>query len=75
MTTTISDSIIDRERETAKARVDLLRRAQAHGVKAFGSLEDFAGDAELTADFDVDEFLRQVREERERPRSYQNRER
>lgn len=57
----------ERERETAQARAALLRRAQAEGVKPFTSLEDFAGDPELTADFDVDEFLRQVREDRDRP--------
>ncbi len=56
----------ERERETAQARADLLRRAQEQGVKPFTSLEDFAGDPELVADFDVDEFLRQVREDRDR---------
>ena len=45
----------------------LLRRAEAQGVKPFASLEDFAGDPKLTADFDVDAFLRQVREDRDRP--------
>ena len=55
------------ERETAIARADLLRRAEAQGVKPFRSLEDFAGDPKLTADFDVDAFLRQVREDRDRP--------
>jgi hypothetical protein len=44
----------------------LLRRAEAQGVKPFTSLEDFAGDPELTADFDVDEFLRRVWEDRDR---------
>lgn len=57
----------ERERETAQARAELLRRAEAEGVKPFTSLEDFAGDPELTADFDVDEFLRQVRADRDRP--------
>jgi hypothetical protein len=57
----------ERERETAAARADLLRRSEAQGVKPFTSLEDFAGDPELTADFDVDEFLRQVREDRDQP--------
>lgn len=56
----------ERERETAATRADLLRRAEAQGVKPFTSLEDFAGDPELIADFDVDEFLRQVREDRDR---------
>ena len=41
------------ERETATARADLLRRAESQGVKPFASLEDFAGDPKLTADFDV----------------------
>jgi hypothetical protein len=57
----------DRDHEAAKARADLLHRAEVQGVKPFTSLEDFAGDSELTADFDVDEFLSQVREDRERP--------
>jgi hypothetical protein len=58
---------LDRDHKAAKARADLLRRAESLGVKPFTSLEDFAGDPELTADFNVDEFLRQVREERDRP--------
>ena len=57
----------DRDDEAANARADLLCRAELQGVKPFTSLEDFAGDPELTADFDVDEFLRQVREDRDRP--------
>jgi hypothetical protein len=57
----------DRAREIADARAELLRRAQAQGVKPVTSLEDLAGDPEMTADFDVDEFLRQVREDRDRP--------
>jgi hypothetical protein len=57
----------DREHAAAEARAVSLRRAEAQGVKPFTSLEDFAGDPELTADFDVDEFLRQVREDRDRP--------
>jgi hypothetical protein len=56
---------VERERATAKARADLLRRVEAQGVKPFTSLEDFAGDSSLTADFDVDEFLRQVGAERD----------
>ena len=69
MSSTITETPIepDRNHEAAKARADLLRRAEAQGVKPFTSLEDFAGDPELTADFDVDEFLRQVREDRDRP--------
>lgn len=57
----------ERGREAAKARAELLRRAAEQGVKPFASLEDFAGDPELTADFDVDEFLRMVRETRDAP--------
>lgn len=56
----------DHDHDAAKARADLLRRAELQGVKPFTSLEDFAGDPELTADFDVDEFLREVREDRDR---------
>ncbi|HWP54819.1 MAG TPA: hypothetical protein VN476_11855 [Pyrinomonadaceae bacterium] len=68
MATTITETPIDadRERETAEARAELLRRAEAHGVKPITSLEDLAGDPEMTADFDVDEFVRQVREDRDR---------
>jgi hypothetical protein len=57
----------DRERESAEARAALERRAEAEGVKPFTSPEDFAGDPELTADFDVDEFVRAVREWRDTP--------
>jgi hypothetical protein len=66
---TITETPIEanHDRETAMARADLLRRAEAQGVKPFTSLEDFAGDPKLTADFDVDAFLRQVREDRDRP--------
>lgn len=69
MTTEITETSIDadRERQIAKARADVLRSAEVQGVKPFTSLEDFAGDPQLTADFDVDEFLRQVREDRDRP--------
>ena len=66
---TITNSPIEanHEHEAAKARAELLRRAEAQGVKPFTSLEDFAGEPEQTADFDVDAFLRQVREDRDRP--------
>lgn len=69
MPTKITDSLIDadRESEIAKARADVMRRADAQGVKPFTALQDFAGDPEITADFDVDEFLRQVREGRNQP--------
>ena len=56
-----------REREAELARADLLRRAEAQGIKPFASLEDFAGDPALTADFDVAAFLRQVRQDRDLP--------
>ncbi len=46
MTTTLKDA--DREHETARARADLLRRAEAQGVKPSTSLEDFAGDPEMS---------------------------
>jgi hypothetical protein len=49
----------ERERESAEARADLLRRAEAQGVKPFSTLAEFGGDSELTADFDVEMFLRQ----------------
>lgn len=57
----------EREREAAEARADLLRRAEAQGVRPFTALEDFAGDPELTANFDVDDFLQMVRETRDTP--------
>lgn len=56
----------DRDREIAQARAELLHRAQVRGVKPVGTIEDLAGDPNMTADFDVEEFLRQVREDRER---------
>lgn len=55
------------DHEAAKARADLLRRAELQGIRPFTSLDDFAGDPEFTADFDVDEFLREVREDRDHP--------
>jgi hypothetical protein len=57
----------ERDRETAHFRAELLRRAEAEGVKPFTSLEDFAAPPSLTTDFDVDEFLRMVRETRDTP--------
>lgn len=56
----------DREREIAQARAELLRRAEAQAVKPITTIEDLAGNSEITADFDVEEFLRQVREDRDR---------
>jgi hypothetical protein len=35
-------------------------------VKPVAAIEDLAGDPNMTAGFDVEEFLRQVREDRER---------
>ena len=69
MSSSINETPIESDRDpgAAKARADLLRRAELQGVKPFTSLEDFAGDPALTADFEVDEFLRQVREDRDRP--------
>jgi hypothetical protein len=68
MTTKFDKAVIDadREHETAKARAEILRRAEEEGVKPFTSVEDLAGDPEMTSDFDVEEFLRQVREDRDR---------
>ena len=57
----------DHDSAAANARAELLWRAESEGVKPFTSLEDLAGDPTLTADFDVDKFLRQVREDRDRP--------
>jgi len=51
----------------AKAVAALLRRAQADGIKPFESLADYAGKPEITADFDVEAFLHEVREDRDRP--------
>ena len=53
--------------ESAKVLAALLRRAEAEGVKPFNSLADYAGEPEMTADFDVDAFLHEVREDRDRP--------
>ena len=52
--------------ETAKARADLLRRAEAEGIKPFTSLQQIAGDPDVTTEFDVEAFLKQVREDRDR---------
>jgi hypothetical protein len=60
----------DREREIAEAQADVMRRAALQGVKPFTSLQDFAGDPEMTVDFDVDAFFRQLREERNRASSW-----
>jgi len=67
MPTTIDSPIeTDLEREATQARLELLHRAQVHGVKPIASVEDLAGDPNITTDFDVEQFLRQVREGRER---------
>jgi hypothetical protein len=57
---------VDHHRNSAQARADLLRRAEAQGVKPFASLEDVVGDPDIITDFDVEAFLRQVREDRDR---------
>jgi hypothetical protein len=49
----------------ADARADLVHRAEIQGVEPFTSLKDFARDPALTANFDVNEFLQQVREDRD----------
>jgi hypothetical protein len=66
LTTTIADTPIeiDREGETAEAQAELLRRSEAQGVKPITSLENLKGDPEIIEDFDVDEFLRHVRHDR-----------
>jgi hypothetical protein len=67
MSTTIDHQAdTDRDGEIALARAELWRRAEAQSVKPITSLEDLAGDPEVTANFDVEEFLRQVREDRAR---------
>ena len=57
----------EREREIAEARAELERLAEEQGVKPITNFDDLCGDPELTADFDVDVFLRQVREWRDTP--------
>jgi hypothetical protein len=52
--------------DSAQARAELLRRAETLGVKPFASLKDVAGDPEIVSNFDVDAFLQQVREDRDR---------
>jgi hypothetical protein len=64
MTTNRKD--IDQQKDSAQARADLLRRAEAQGIKPFASLEDVMGDSEIVTDFDVEAFLRQVRDDRDR---------
>ena len=63
MTRSLKDA--NHNNETAKARADLLRRAEAEGIKPFTSLDEVAGDPEITTDFDVEVFLKQVREDRD----------
>jgi hypothetical protein len=65
MPTTI-DRPTDRDRDTTEARVELLHRAQLRGVKPIATIEDLAGDQNMIANFDVEGFLRQMREDRER---------
>lgn len=59
----------DRERETAEARAEMLRRAEAHGLRPF-SFDELLGDPEEgdPEKEDVDHFLalrREWREERQ----------
>ena len=51
MSTLIAPIDAHREREIAEARADLLRRAEAQGVKPITSLEDLAGDPEIARCF------------------------
>jgi hypothetical protein len=64
MTRSLKDA--NHNNETAKARADLLRRAEAEGIKPFTSLEEVAGNPDVTREFDVEAFLKQVREDRDR---------
>jgi hypothetical protein len=64
MTRSLKDA--NHNNETAKARADLLRRAEAEGIKPFTSLEEVAGNPDVTTEFDVEAFLKQVREDRDR---------
>jgi hypothetical protein len=64
MTRSLKDA--NHNNETAKARADLLRRAEAEGIKPFTSLEEVAGNPDATTEFDVEAFLKQVREDRDR---------
>ena len=43
-----------------------MRRAEVRDVKPITSLEELAGDPEMIADFDVDEFLHEMRKDRNR---------
>jgi hypothetical protein len=65
MTSSITDKPIDGATDSATALANLISRAAAQGIKPFTSLKDFAGDPEVTGDFDVELFLRQVREDRD----------
>lgn len=66
----------ERKREIAKARTRLLRRAKEQGVEpfdfdaAFG--EGAEGQSQEEIQQEVDEFLRQVREDRARSLSWRN---
>ena len=70
MTTNRKDA--EHNSHAAEARADLLRRAEAQGIKPFVSLEDLMGDPEITKDFDVDQFLQQIREDRDRPSGWRS---
>ena len=64
MTRSLKDA--NQNNETAKARANVLHRAEAEGIKPFTSLQEIAGDPDVTTDFDVEAFLKQVREDRAR---------
>ena len=65
MTRSLKDA--NHNNQTAEARADVLRRAEAEGIKPFTSLDEVAGEPEITRDFDVEVFLEQMREDRDRP--------
>lgn len=53
--------------DAARVHAEFERAAEASGVAPFTSLEEFAAPPKLAAGFDVDEFLRAVREDRDLP--------
>jgi len=66
----------EREREIAMARTELLRRAEEQGVEPFdfdAALGEGAeGQSQEEIQQEVDEFLRQVREDHARSSSWRN---
>jgi hypothetical protein len=55
-----------RATDAARARAEIERQSEAAGVTPFTSLAEFAASTDLAAGFDPDEFLRAVREDRDR---------